>query len=1183
MRWLAVFLMMLLPALAGAQDTGAQDKGFIASTLEQSLSGPGRTVSIDGFAGALSSQATMRQMTVADGKGVWLTLRGVTLDWSRAALLSGRVEVNALTADEIVLARLPEPAPTAAPSAEAAGFSLPELPVSVHIGKIAAKRVELGAPVLGQAAELTVSGSLELKGGEGSAALEVRRIDGPQGKFTLSASYANASRQLVLNLSAEEAAHGLLSTLIGLPGAPAIALDVRGAGPIDAYTANIRLATDGQDRLTGAVTLATEAAGTDAAGGGTGPVARTFRADLAGDISPLFAPDYRGFFGPNMRLTVRGRQAGDGTLDLSELRLAAQAVDLSGKVTVGPDGLPRLLDVTGRIGGPGGAPVLLPLPGARTEIGSADLSLQFDAAQGDSWQGSARLSGLARPGFSAGTVTLSGSGHIDPNPTGGAVDGALTVAAEGLAPTDAALAAALGDALQGQLRFAWRKGQPLELPQVALSGAGYGLTGSGKVSGLDAALSVSGQAAARVDDLSRLSGLAGRSLGGAGRVTLAGSAALLAGSFDLRATVEGQDLSAGQPELDSLLKGQSRIAVDARRDESGTLIRSLSVAASTLTASASGVVKTGATDLKAALDFSDLTVLGKGYGGTLSAGLTYREAGGAGHLSLTGAATDLALGQREADRLMRGKTALALEATRAGSRARIDGLTLQNPQLSAKVEGQVAGGVRKLAISARLADLALVAPGFPGPLTVSGTVDEAGSGYAIDLSAAGPGGLKTAVKGSVSADFASADLAAQGGVEAGIVNGLIEPRSVKGPVRFDLRLKGALAPSSLSGTVGLGPARLVAPTLGIAADPLTATVTLGGGRAQVSAQGRLGGGTVTIAGPVTLAAPYSAALAVKLANVLLKNPDLYTTRVSGDLAVSGPLTGGGRIAGALRLGETELRVPSTGLGGSAPIPEMVVVGASAAEQATRVRAGLVKTAAAQAAGGVPFGLDIAISAPNQVFIRGRGLDAELGGRVKLSGTTQNVVPSGGFDLLRGRLDILGKRFDLSQASLRLEGRFVPYVQIAASSSNDGVTSTISIEGEATDPKIAFSSSPPLPQEEVLSQLLFGKGLTKISALQAAQLAGAVATLAGRGGEGIIGKLRTGFGLDNLDLQSSDTGGAQVTAGKYLSKRVYTEVTVGSEGKSSVSLNLDVTKSVTVKGTAGAGGTTGIGIYYQRDY
>jgi translocation and assembly module TamB len=93
----------------------------------------------------------------------------------------------------------------------------------------------------------------------------------------------------------------------------------------------------------------------------------------------------------------------------------------------------------------------------------------------------------------------------------------------------------------------------------------------------------------------------------------------------------------------------------------------------------------------------------------------------------------------------------------------------------------------------------------------------------------------------------------------------------------------------------------------------------------------------------------------------------------------------------------------------------------------------------------------------------------------------------------------------------------------------------------------------------------------------------VATLAGKGGVGIVGRLRQGFGLDDLDVQTGAEGGATVRAGKYLSENVYTEVEVDDQGQSQINLNLDVSESVTVRARAGSGGETGLGVFFEKDY
>jgi translocation and assembly module TamB len=140
-----------------------------------------------------------------------------------------------------------------------------------------------------------------------------------------------------------------------------------------------------------------------------------------------------------------------------------------------------------------------------------------------------------------------------------------------------------------------------------------------------------------------------------------------------------------------------------------------------------------------------------------------------------------------------------------------------------------------------------------------------------------------------------------------------------------------------------------------------------------------------------------------------------------------------------------------------------------------------------------------------------------------------------------------------------------------------------IDGPADDPVVSFESSPELPQEEVLAQLLFGQTLQNLSALQAVQLAAAVRTLAGKGGDGLVSKLRRGIGLDNLDVKTATDGTSSVTAGKYLTDKIYSEVTVDQNGKSQINLNLDLRKHITLRGRASSDGTTGFGILLEKDY
>ena len=89
--------------------------------------------------------------------------------------------------------------------------------------------------------------------------------------------------------------------------------------------------------------------------------------------------------------------------------------------------------------------------------------------------------------------------------------------------------------------------------------------------------------------------------------------------------------------------------------------------------------------------------------------------------------------------------------------------------------------------------------------------------------------------------------------------------------------------------------------------------------------------------------------------------------------------------------------------------------------------------------------------------------------------------------------------------------------------------------------------------------------------------------AGRGGDGIVANLRESVGLDDLDLATDDEGNVTVRAGRYLSKKVYTDVAVDAEGKSRINLNLDVSDSITARGSVGSDGDSTLGVFYEKDY
>ncbi|MBS0563606.1 MAG: translocation/assembly module TamB domain-containing protein [Proteobacteria bacterium] len=1135
-RWLALLLFCLWPpGLAAQQATQTDDRDFLTAFLEDSLSDLGRKVTIEGFQGALSSRATFSRLTIADGAGVWLTVTDGALTWSRTALVTGRIEIDELSAASIEMTRRPR-GPAA--KVEAAPFALPELPVSVRIGKLTAARLHLGAPVLGQAAELAVDGKAELAGGEGSADLAIRRIDGKAGDLSLKAAFANATRMATVDLLVREGAGGIAANLLGLPGAPATQLALHGDGPLSDFSAELKLATDGQSRLAGRLHLGHPA-------GATG--GQVFSLDLSGDIAPLLQPDYRAFFGENVALEAEGARRPDGRTDLTRLVLTSEGLDISGRLSLSAENIPLATALTLRFGLPDQSEMRLPLPGEPALVRHGTVLLRYDAGRGDQWSLTGDIAGFRRAGFSLDSLALTGGGRVQRAGTTARIFGTLGFDAGGIAVADPALAQAIGDRLTGQTVFSWQSGHPLTLRGLTAAARDLSLTGDLSLARAGLDLRASGTLSAAIPDLGRLAALAGLPLTGGADATLTGSALLLSRGFDLQAAVAGHSIHTGSDPLDRLLAGETAITASVLRDGTGLTLRSLALTGPGYRAGAQGSATSDKAELSAKL----------------------RAAG-------------LNIGSPIADSLVAGESDLRLAARRTGGGTAatyvLTEAKFSNPQISLTLADPEATGTWQA--EARLADVARLAPGLSGAASLKGTVARAADGYRLSLDGTGPGHMTARIAGRIAADAYSADLTAAGRIGAAALNRLIAPRSADGTIAFDLALKGPLAPQSLAGRVTAENLRVASPRERLSAAFPALTADLRDGRAVLSGRGSLrGGGEVALSGAVALARPFDADLRIGLNGARITDPNLYDTRLTGEVSVTGPILGGGRIAGAVTLDKTEITVAAAGFQDS-PIPPIRHLGEGRASADTRRRAGL--DTPAPAGPGAVFDLDLSISAPDRLFVRGRGLDAEMAGQMRLRGTTADMQPEGRFTLVRGRLNLLGKRFKLNEGLVQLQGSFVPDLSFSASADSFGATTSILLDGPANAPEVHFSSTTGRPEEEVLSELIFGNGFEKLSAFQLAQLANAVATISGRSGD-LVARIRERLALDDLDITADDRGSASLKAGKYLGERLYSEATVGSDGKSKVELDLDLSPDLSLRGTAGTAGQTGVGLFYNHDY
>ncbi|HEV7438121.1 MAG TPA: translocation/assembly module TamB domain-containing protein, partial [Methylobacterium sp.] len=464
---------------------------------------------------------------------------------------------------------------------------------------------------------------------------------------------------------------------------------------------------------------------------------------------------------------------------------------------------------------------------------------------------------------------------------------------------------------------------------------------------------------------------------------------------------------------------------------------------------------------------------------------------------------------------------------------------------------------------------------------------------------AGPG-VAVTLTGSLPVEAGGAlALKAGGTLEAALANSLLSAagQRVTGRVVFDAGVTGTLAAPRIEGAATLSGGSFTDPLQGVRFTGIEGRAT---GRGDTIVLERLtaatrNGGTLRASGRVAVApeAGFPGTLTLTAERAELVSSPLMTAVASLNLALSGPLARTPRVAGRVDVVSIDVSVPDRLPATVQPLPGIRRIN-TPPEIRARLDRKAERNAQAAAVGrrrgrpATPFDatLDIAVNAPNRIFVRGRGIDAELGGDLRLTGSSRDPKAIGAFEMRRGRLSIIGQRLDFTRGRLTFGGEIAtPDLDFAAETKAAEVTARVAVTGPANQPNFVLSSDPSLPQDEVLSRLLFKKSAGKLSPFQALQLAQGVAQLSGgAGGIDVFEQARKGLGLDSLDVSTGASGGPAIGASRYLSDRLSVGVKAGAKpADTAATVDYDVTRRVKIQGEAGSDGRTAVGVGAEWEY
>ena len=474
-----------------------------------------------------------------------------------------------------------------------------------------------------------------------------------------------------------------------------------------------------------------------------------------------------------------------------------------------------------------------------------------------------------------------------------------------------------------------------------------------------------------------------------------------------------------------------------------------------------------------------------------------------------------------------------------------------------------------------------------GPFDMALAGDLKGGRAGIAMTIQNPSLKDAQVTGSIAINAQTLDLRSRGGVDLAVANAFLAASGnrLAGKALIDATVTGKFAAPAIKGTVRLADARFDDVVNGVTISKINGDIA-GEGRSLVlqNIRGRTqNGGTVTLSGRVDVdpAAGISLDIDVAFDNAALVTSETARLIADGRVKASGPVLTRPKISGRVDVKKLDVNLPDKLSGAAKPI-EVRHVKAPPGKKLAGAKPPAAKKDKERAAGlGFVADLDVALSAPNGIFVRGMGVEAELGGDLAIRGTSADPRSLGGFEVKRGRFDGFGKQLDFEKGLITFNGSLDPELDFVAQTESDGIIAKVLITGPASEPKISFASTPQLPQDEVIARLMFNKSAGELTVGQAAQLAQTIAQLSGSG-PGMIDKVRQSLGIDSLDVGTQN--GGEVGMGKRINERVYLGVKQGAQPNSSkVTIDVDINKNIRAQGATGADGSTEVGIGAEWDY
>jgi translocation and assembly module TamB len=239
-------------------------------------------------------------------------------------------------------------------------------------------------------------------------------------------------------------------------------------------------------------------------------------------------------------------------------------------------------------------------------------------------------------------------------------------------------------------------------------------------------------------------------------------------------------------------------------------------------------------------------------------------------------------------------------------------------------------------------------------------------------------------------------------------------------------------------------------------------------------------------------------------------------------------------------------------------------------------------------------LHVRITSAPDLRLDSRGLSFLANVDATIGGTAAHPAPSGDIRLLSGEAFFAGNRYQILRGDIELAHSVnePPLLDIETQTRVDRYDLTISINGPADRPRLAYSSDPPLPTSDILSLLALGytpqEQLMTSTGNPLMGTVGASALLSQALSSQVSGRVQSLFGITRISIDPnllgpSTAGGTRITIEKEVSHNltITYSTNTGATQQEDIRLRWDLSDKISLVGERDINDVYSVEVLFRR--